>query len=160
MIFFCEAHQLMHYIWSFFFVVVWPLSRKKFLGRSTSPMLPVCPFKCIYLCICALFSVATSVNMNFYIEQKVLFKRLDELYRLVPHLTSMDACYWSYGHYSLDGQDGWKKSVDFFHFFFAFIVNRPWKKRFVQQKLRFKPYSSRYDAPMVLQWSKPRKLKK
>ncbi len=40
-----------------------------------------------FLCICALFSVAISVNMNFYIDQKVLFKRLDELYRLVPHLT-------------------------------------------------------------------------
>ncbi len=85
--------------------------------------------------MCALFSVTTSLNMNFYIEQKVLFKRLDELYRLVPHLTWMDVCYWSYGHYSLDGQDGQKKSVVFFtFFFFTFIVNRPWKKRFLQKK--------------------------
>ncbi len=100
-----------------------------------------------FLCICALFSVATSVNMNFNIEQKVLFKRLDKLYRLVPHLTWMNVCYWSYGHYSQDGQDGRKKSVDFFHFF-SFIVNRPWKKWFLQKKYG----STLIHRDMTVQW--------
>jgi hypothetical protein len=63
--------------------------------------------------------------MNFYIEQKVPFKRHDELYRLVPNLTLVDVGYWSYGHYSQDGQDGRKKSVDFFFIFFASRVNLP-----------------------------------
>ncbi len=66
--------------------------------------------------MCALFCVATSVSMNFYNDQNVLFKRLDELYQLVSHLTWMDVCYWSYGHYSLDGQEG-RKKCQFFLFF-------------------------------------------
>ncbi len=105
-------------VWNFvrMFGTVCSFYKKNF--RSVDTAYPTCmPLLVPFLCICALFSVATSVNMNFYIEQKVLFKRLDELYRLVPHLTWMDVCYWSYGHYSLDGQDGRKKSGDFFHFF-------------------------------------------
>jgi hypothetical protein len=76
-------------------------------------MTPLVPF----LCMCALFSVATSVNMDFYFQQKVLIKRLDELYRLVPNLTLVDVGYLSYGHYSQDGQDGRKKVSIFFIFF-------------------------------------------
>ncbi len=41
-----------------------------------------------------------------------------------------------------------KKSVDFFHLFLLYNKSTL-KKRFLQKKLLFDTYSSRYDGPMV-----------
>jgi hypothetical protein len=93
--------------------------------------------------MCALF--ATSVNLNFYKWQKFLFKRLDELYRLVPHLTLVDVGYWSYGHYSLDGQDGRKKKVSIFFNFFCFYSKSTLKKTISAKRILI-------YRDMTLQW--------